>query len=391
MLQAKTKEGSIITLFTLTRSEIESHRKTGSFFCPECGEPVIIKAGLKMIPHFSHYPSSNCTSIHKGEGPYHELGKLQLYQWLQKQKIHTYLEPYLKKIKQRPDLLIKIKNIWIAIEFQCASTPIPVIQQRTNGYRKLGIYPIWILGAKRLQRKGSNTLKIDLFTNQFLNRLSSKHSLSLFYYCPHSSQIIIFQPSTFIRSKEAIGTFKIRKLGQLPFRQLFEPNDPIDHNHVLSLLQNEKKRFRTNINNKVFGHEYYFRQWLYKKQKYVQTLPSVVYLPILHQYKMKLSLWNWQSRICLDILEPLPIGSIFSIKVCYSMLKPFIHSSEYFPLIYDQHSPIREYFQLLESAQIVKRVNENYYQKINELHFFNHAEEAIKEDYELMIQLWNLK
>src|SRR5699024_9424093 len=94
MLQARSKEGVLVTIATLTKTEIEKMR-TKPFFCPVCEERVIIKAGSKIIPHFSHQAKTNCVYQERGEGVYHEKGKLILYQWLNKQQLQVELEVYI--------------------------------------------------------------------------------------------------------------------------------------------------------------------------------------------------------------------------------------------------------------------------------------------------------
>src|SRR5690625_4670985 len=100
MLQARTSNHAFITLAHLTTAEIEEHREQNRFYCPICQEPVMIKAGIKVIPHFAHYAKTDCPSYRGGEGPYHERGKLLLYEWLKAQNIHVELEVYLKDIQR---------------------------------------------------------------------------------------------------------------------------------------------------------------------------------------------------------------------------------------------------------------------------------------------------
>src|SRR5690625_7316594 len=123
MLQARKRNHDFITLNHLTTAAIEEHRQQNRFYCPICQEPVMIKAGIKLIPHFAHYAKTDCPSYRGGEGPYHERGKLLLYEWLKAQNIHVELEVYLKDIQQQPDLLLHINHRKIAIEFQTSRIP----------------------------------------------------------------------------------------------------------------------------------------------------------------------------------------------------------------------------------------------------------------------------
>src|SRR5699024_9228468 len=138
---------------TKSTKEITILRKE-KFYCPQCLERVMIRAGPKTIPHFAHHRHSNCPS-HKGESEYHETGKLILFQWLKQQQLHVQLEAFLPGIKQIPDILVTINNKRIAIEFQCSKIRVSDIIQRNKGYEKLKIIPIWILGEKLLKRINS--------------------------------------------------------------------------------------------------------------------------------------------------------------------------------------------------------------------------------------------
>src|SRR5690625_1757035 len=173
MLQAQSKDGKFITLANLKKSEIEFHRKVSKFFCPTCKQPVMIKSGSKTIPHFAHYPNTNCPANTYGEGPYHKKGKLLLYRWLKKQKLNVSLEKYIPKINQQPDLFLTINEKKIAIEYQCSKISAQEILTRNRGYLNAGIQPIWILGANLFRRKTAYHLRLDQFTLKFVHQFSS--------------------------------------------------------------------------------------------------------------------------------------------------------------------------------------------------------------------------
>src|SRR5690625_137402 len=142
MLRATTRNGKYITLALLNRQEIAKIRQTEQFFCPQCKETVIVRAGSRVIPHFAHQRHSDCSEHEGGEGLYHYQGKLLLYNWLRNQNISTELEPFIPEINQRPDIIIQIGERKIAIEYQCATIPIEIIKKRNEGYLTVGITPI---------------------------------------------------------------------------------------------------------------------------------------------------------------------------------------------------------------------------------------------------------
>src|SRR5699024_9824024 len=110
LLQALNDRGEFIIPSTLTDLELKALRKQ-SFYCPECKEKVIIRAGPQVRAHCAHLPESSCSLNYGGESDYHKQAKVLLYQLLKNQFYpHVYLEKYLPNINQRPDILIKTKK-----------------------------------------------------------------------------------------------------------------------------------------------------------------------------------------------------------------------------------------------------------------------------------------
>ena len=386
MLQAKSNKGDLITLASLPMSEIEIHREQSQFYCPTCQEPVIIKAGTRVIPHFAHRSKVNCPSYEGGEGAYHEKGKLLLYQWLKSQGLNVALEVYLTEIKQQPDILLVINKKQIAIEFQCARIGIVDVQQRNEGYRKAGITPIWILGANRFKRQGSNSLKVDQFTQQFMHQFSTIHPLKLIYFCPDTLQLTLFQDIYLTRIGQALGKILFSKLTDLKFIDLFR-QDSYSRRELFELWKREKKRFRLQYRKHLFGKEHAWHQWLYLKQTHLEYLPSIINLPVSHQFKMKSPLWDWQSRIVLNILDPLPIGSQFTLKRCEHELRGHLHYPNYFPLVRSTENPINQYLQLLEELKYIKQVTLTNYIKTSSIKHYEHIELSLEQDEQTLNKL----
>lgn len=88
MLTAQTKSGIIFSLGKEYKKEtLVIIRKNEEFFCPACGERVSLKLGTQRINHFAHRSGTVCRDFYEGETLYHMKGKLQLYQWLDRQGI----------------------------------------------------------------------------------------------------------------------------------------------------------------------------------------------------------------------------------------------------------------------------------------------------------------
>ena len=386
MLQAQSNHGELMTLMSLTEDELERHRRECQFYCPVCKERVMIRSGQKVIPHFAHYPKSSCPEIKGGEGNYHEKGKLLLYQWLKSQHLHVELEPYLKEIKQQPDILLLLQGKIIAIEYQCARIPIRDIQRRNNGYKQRGIIPIWILGGNQFKRQGNNHLKIDQFTNQFIHQFSPKTSKRLFYFCPETLQLTIFQNFYFINASQAIGKFYFEKLNQMKFTDLFGERHLSKHN-LYQLWKGEKRKFRLNNNQRIYGMHLAWRQWLYLQHTHLEYLPSLIYLPVSAQHLMKTPPWDWQSRLYMGIINPLPIGQQFSLKQVTGMLRNHFNERSQFPLIQSEECPILEYFHLLSLLGMIQKQSQEYYVKVKTVPFYRHIEAALEGDDMLMDEL----
>lgn len=385
MLQAKSEKGVLITLADLPEDKIENIRRHTQFFCPTCNQLVIIKAGRVIIPHFAHSSKGDCPMTKGGEGSYHEKGKLLLYQWLKSQGLDIQLEKYIKKIKQQPDMLLTIKNKKIAIEYQCARIPIDQIILRNEGYKRAGINPIWILGATRFKRYNNNGLKIDQYTLQFIHQFSEKHPLTLFYFCPETLNFTTFTGIYVSQKSYALGKFKFQKLNEIIFTDLFK-QEHFSKEKLYQLWKQEKRKFRLQYRGNYLGRERKWQQFLYLRQTHLEYLPSVIYLPILNQFKMKTPAWDWQSRLYLEVIEPLKTGTKFTLQKCEYILKNHIHHYHY-PLIFSTSNPIDQYLQLLKELNYIEEVSPKTYTKIISIKHHVHIEDSIEYDQRIMNEL----
>ena len=387
MLQAKSDKGTFVTLARLTRTEINRIKQEKElFFCPICKDQVIIKAGSKMIPHFAHLSISNCPSHEGGEGTYHEKGKLLLYQWLQHQQLDVTLEAYIPEINQRPDMLLQLNGRRIAIEYQCARIPVSQIKQRNEGYKKAGIIPIWIIGANRFKRQTKHHIKLDQFITHFIHQFTHAFLPTLFFFCPISLQFITIQDLYYTNIRQTIGRISANYLTQMHFPDIFR-QQPFLPREIFQLWKREKQRFRLRQNNRLYGRELAWHQWLYIKGTNREYLPPIIHLPVKAQYWMKTPTWDWQSRLCLELLHPMPTGQVFSLKSCQRLLQRHLFHRHEFPLISSATDPIEQYLQLLVQLDILQQCASHTFKKINTIPFYKHIEAALIGDERLMNQL----
>lgn len=122
-----------------------------------------MKLGLQKAPHFAHKQNKSCSIDIEPESAYHLEGKRQLYVWLKTQRASPILEPYIRTINQRPDVMARIKEHMLAVEYQCATIAPDVFQKRTEGFKQEGIIPQWIMGYSRLKRTASSFISFQLF------------------------------------------------------------------------------------------------------------------------------------------------------------------------------------------------------------------------------------
>lgn len=384
---AINEQGTKLLIATKSTEEIRILRKE-KFYCPQCLEKVMIRAGPKTIPHFAHHRHSNCSS-HKGESEYHETGKLILFQWLKQQRLHVQLEAFLPEIKQIPDILVTINNKRIAIEFQCSKIRVSDIIQRNKGYEKLKIIPIWILGEKLLKRINSEQFKVDFFSTHFIHRFAKSTHTSLFYFCPHTKQIQILKNIYFYNQNRVFASLKINKLFSTVFIELFHEKSQFN-NSLLTFWLKEKQRFRLYFRSQSNRYQQKWQNWLYEKGLFIENLPPYVYLPISSQFLFKVPLWQWQSELIINFIKPLRIGDIFTFETLENYFKRYMYDEKQFPLFKNSQHPIEEYLQYLIIIQLIGECHDNHFKKKSHVKFYRHIDDAVNGDKRLIDYLKGL-
>ena len=191
MLVAKMNNDYIILSSQLSREKLRELKDTESFTCPACKEPLHLKIGRIKIPHFAHQADSDCLAyFSEKESEMHLLGKSQLFDFFSKRYRKVLLEPYLQQLKQRPDLLVETETNNYAIEFQCSSVDLNIIEERTKNYIQNQYVPVWILPTpKHVESKAQGLCKIQLtsFQKYFIEQVTSQ-----FYLLTYSPRAMTF-------------------------------------------------------------------------------------------------------------------------------------------------------------------------------------------------------
>lgn len=180
MLVAMTEQQQLFHLTSkLPPDELQRLKKQQSFFCPQCKEQLLLKAGQIKIPHFAHRKNSECDSLFsEGESAVHLLGKQHLFQQFSNLRLSPVLEPYLPQLQQRPDLLITYKDRQYAIEFQCSPIAHASFHRRTNGYLNAKITPVWILHTpEKFKNPGIIKISINHTNAQFIQQYKKQKFL----------------------------------------------------------------------------------------------------------------------------------------------------------------------------------------------------------------------
>lgn len=119
------------------RVSIDATNENEDYFCPVCGEKLVLKKGKVNVHHFAHWPDSQCTdSWHYDMSDWHRI-------WQERFPEETREVVKEKNgIKHRADVLIEDKQI--VIEFQKSPLTADEFNDRNNFYNSLGYKVIWV-------------------------------------------------------------------------------------------------------------------------------------------------------------------------------------------------------------------------------------------------------
>ena len=151
-LNKSTGERIDITVFGDTlRGNTDPRKKIRSteIMCQECGEGMILRAGLIKAAHFAHKPGSNCT-YGNGESVYHLAAKKYIAEFLRTQgekEFNARVELEWKIGNRRAAVVQIFEAGWaVAHEIQLASITTEELEERTQDYLRNGCDVIWYLG-----------------------------------------------------------------------------------------------------------------------------------------------------------------------------------------------------------------------------------------------------
>ncbi|MFS0824147.1 competence protein CoiA [Bacillus sp. 1P02SD] len=389
MFVALRENGQYISLVeTWKRSDLLELRSHETFNCPACQSKVQLKAGLKKTHHFAHLKGVECTVKTEPESEYHLEGKRQLFQWFKAQGYDVKLEPFLPEISQRPDLLVTTPNKRFAIEYQCSQLDYPLFKKRSDSYKKEGIVPIWILGAKWFKRISTHSVKLSPFQWLFATSFNQPIHPSILYYCPDTStfvKLFYLQPFT---TTEAFCSMYFYKEKEISFSELLNPGNRIFT--LQPIWGRKKQKWRASYFVYTSTHLSSFLTTLYQKRIPPAHLPCEVGLPVPSGYWFHTPPMIWQMWILLDLLLHLRSGDTFFFSKVMEVISKRIASKDIvirqLPLVFHtQYSlAVEEYLHVLVKAGNLKKMSKTKYEKIKDFTIPTSLDEASTTDEKLL-------
>ena len=123
--------------------------KEKTYYCRSCRKRVVLKRGKKKCAHFAHRKTDNCSVFSEGESEEHLQLKEYFMDWLGQSAEPAFLEAYLPRLRQRPDILLAN----LALEIQCSRLSHQRFVERTKSYLNNGYQVWWILGHSFLGQR----------------------------------------------------------------------------------------------------------------------------------------------------------------------------------------------------------------------------------------------
>ncbi|MFE8700389.1 competence protein CoiA [Cytobacillus sp. FJAT-54145] len=382
MLTAKTDNGQTISLGDIIVNKQSLLPLRGRlFYCPQCSNKVILKAGPKKVAHFAHEKGADCTDYYERETEYHLLGKLRLFEWLKNKGLSPELEPYFSHIRQRADISFVYNKKTYCIEFQCSPIPEELFIKRTTNYLKNSLIPIWILGGKNIKRSNNHRATLSSFDYLFL-RKNANQNWFIPAFCPNSNQLIILNNLYPFSIRHATSAFSITPITKMNLEDLLNPPIITRCNYVdwLSAIQ----RYKTSLitNSRAFSNPFLLE--LYHRSLSPQLLPPYIGFPLKNHIAIETPPFIWQTYLIIDNLVSLEVGEVINFQHVYLSLLKRINKNEVrvrrLPLIKENTLPflLKDYLILLSKWNIIRQLDNNHFILVSAITSSKNVLDAIK-------------
>jgi competence CoiA-like predicted nuclease len=360
------KSGTIFSLGTESRKEmLLIIRKNEEFFCPACGERVSLKLGNQRIYHFAHRSGTVCRDFHESETLYHMKGKLQLYQWLERQGIPAALEFYDSVIKQRSDIVFQYGGNKYALEYQCSPIPEDLFIKRTAAYYQQNYIPLWVMGSKHMKAKRGNIFSLSGFNYFFLRKTKDNH-LSLPSYCPEEQQFKILSSIQPYSIKNALAYVTHYPLQKTVLEEILAPK-PTNHFSFAKWTM-EMEKFIWNWSLHPNPELNRFLREIYMHNLNLYLLPPEIGLPGSQSLFIQTPPIIWQTYLYLDVLQDKSPNDLIDLRVVERHYNKRIMKTEIINRNTPQlpnvisFNPVKEYFLQLDRLGILTNKSETVFQ-----------------------------
>jgi competence protein CoiA len=362
MLKAIRKDGTPFQLLPRhSKEELRREKSWSEFFCPECKEKVTMKIGSQRIEHFAHQAGSSCLESYERESQYHLNGKLQLYEWLETQRLQPLLEPYYESIKQRPDISVHFAQREYVIEYQCSPIPPELMVKRTTSFLKGKMACIWIMGGKNIKRKGEKKVCLSNFHYLFLHKTPS----GIWFipsYCSTTKMFIFLTNIVPTTTKNALTHFFSLPVQSCTFKQLLNPQKSTQFNAEDWRKEIDAQKVSIQMNSR---YQYEFINELYGNGVNISLLPPFVGLPVSDAPIIETPPFIWQSYLFIDLFNRKVANETFSFSEVYRLFTNRVQKGQIktriLPFVPDcsMTLPLAQYLQLLVQFQVLEKINQN--------------------------------
>ena len=359
MFIAHNNRGDVISLIGLDRHTARKLKMDGPYFCPACGEAVILKAGSVRVPHFAHM--NRCPVKPEGETPRHLTGKRVLFQWFIRQGYRPQLEWYIPDIQQRPDLMIEHDGRSFAVEFQVSPISVKELLTRTKAYLARNIFPLWFVDRAHIRERG--VLGLNDFLAFFIQTIPSGIP-SLYSFDPEKRMFTVYTNIIPYTSQRAFYDRKVFSI-HTDVKTLFTW-------HPLSLSFFDRwlpavEQWLVNLTIAPAAHKHPFLHYLYKHQIHPLQLPPEVGLPVPGLYVMKTPPFIWQGYLWHYFFFMKGAGRSFTLaeveqflfgKLRRKIQKRIVAASWQNP---ERKSPVEHYLQILCELGLLTKKENRYF------------------------------
>ncbi len=365
MLKA-TNQNQLIDLTQISKSELEVlYHHRGTYHCPDCKEPVMLKCGAKKRPHFAHRFS--CTAIASdNESEEHLLAKQLLKDWVIAQGAKDVTcEKRFHNIHRVADLYFVYGGARYVLEIQKSHLSEATFKSRTIDYESQGIQVIWIFIGSLNQRNQT----------YFLNRqMRLNREALLIHFNLENQQVTLIRSRIWLNPKEVRAQGERISLSNLSISTLVEKRwSPafITRQDWIEI----KRQFRTSKWFYYAKTDRKLTRLCVNHHFNLSLMPAEIGWPILNNYGFIKPLFIWQAYVLIGVVMGHSIGEVLTVSQIARTL-----TKQYKVTVNEQAiCELKQYLQFLVNQRILIQ-SYGYYEIIRHPIYFKTLEEALQAD-----------